>query len=51
MLTLAMAGLAGFTGDGHIKLAAAVEVMHTATCCMTTWSTKSELGGGKLSAR
>src|SRR3972149_3466163 len=31
MLTLAMAQLAGYTGDGHVKLAAAVEVMHTAT--------------------
>lgn len=31
MLTLAMANLTGYTGDGHIKLAAAVEFMHTAT--------------------
>ena len=31
MLTLAMAQLAGYPGDGHIKLAAAVEFMHTAT--------------------
>ena len=31
MLTLAMARLAGYSGDGHIKLAAAVEFMHTAT--------------------
>ncbi len=31
MLTLALARLAGYGGDGHIKLAAAVEFMHTAT--------------------
>ena len=31
MLTLAMAQLAGYTGEGHVKLAAAVEFMHTAT--------------------
>ena len=31
MLTLAMAQLADYSGDGHIKLAAAVEFMHTAT--------------------
>ncbi|MFN5721602.1 MAG: polyprenyl synthetase family protein, partial [Bradyrhizobium sp.] len=29
MLTLAMAQLSDYTGDGHIKLAAAVEFMHT----------------------
>src|SRR5712691_512206 len=31
MLTLAMARLAGYPGSGHVKLAAAVEFMHTAT--------------------
>ncbi|MBV9346492.1 MAG: polyprenyl synthetase family protein, partial [Pseudolabrys sp.] len=31
MLTLAMAQMAGYAGDGHLKLAAAVEFMHTAT--------------------
>ncbi len=31
MLTLAMAQLSGYGGEGHIKLAAAVEFMHTAT--------------------
>ena len=31
MLTLAMAQLTGYPGDGHVKLAAAVEFMHTAT--------------------
>src|SRR5262245_66190550 len=31
MLTLAMSRLVGYAGDGHVKLAAAVEFMHTAT--------------------
>ena len=31
ILTLALAQLTGYGGDGHIKLAAAVEFMHTAT--------------------
>src|SRR5688572_18151865 len=31
MLTLAMATLAGHAGEGHVRLAAAVEFMHTAT--------------------
>jgi len=31
MLVLAAAGLCGYEGEGHIKLAAAVEFMHTAT--------------------
>ena len=31
MLTLATAGSCGYRGAGHIKLAAAVEFMHTAT--------------------
>ena len=31
ILTLATAGLCGYSGEGHIKLAAAVEFMHTAT--------------------
>ena len=31
ILTLATAALSGYRGQGHIKLAAAVEFMHTAT--------------------
>ena len=31
MLTIAAAKLCGYRGDGHIRLAAAVEFMHTAT--------------------
>ena len=41
MLTLAMASLTGYSGDGHIKLAASVEFMHTATLLMTTSSTRA----------
>jgi octaprenyl-diphosphate synthase len=51
MLTLAMAGLSGYTGDGHIKLAAAVEFMHTATLLHDDVVDESELRRGKLSAR
>ena len=31
ILTLAMANLCGYQGEGHVKLAASVEFMHTAT--------------------
>ena len=51
MLTLAMARLAGYTGDGHIKLAASVEFMHTATLLHDDVVDESELRRGKLSAR
>ena len=51
MLTLAMAQLAGYVGDGHIKLAAAVEFMHTATLLHDDVVDESELRRGKLSAR
>src|SRR6201982_3100072 len=51
MLTLAMARLAGYTGDGHIKLAAAVEFMHTATLLPHDVVDKSEMRRGKLAAR
>ena len=51
MLTLAMANLTGYTGDGHIKLAAAVEFMHTATLLHDDVVDESELRRGKLSAR
>ena len=51
MLTLAMAQLAGYSGDGHIKLAAAVEFMHTATLLHDDVVDESELRRGKLSAR
>jgi octaprenyl-diphosphate synthase len=51
MLTLAMAGLTGYAGDGHIKLAAAVEFMHTATLLHDDVVDESEMRRGKLSAR
>src|SRR5690348_3643546 len=51
MLTLAMARLAGYTGDGHIKLAAAVEFMHTATLLHDDVVDESDMRRGKLAAR
>jgi octaprenyl-diphosphate synthase len=51
MLTLAMAQLAGYSGDGHVKLAASVEFMHTATLLHDDVVDESELRRGKLSAR
>jgi len=51
MLTLAMASLNGYSGDGHVKLAAAVEFMHTATLLHDDVVDESELRRGKLSAR
>ncbi len=51
MLTLAMANLTGYAGDGHIKLAAAVEFMHTATLLHDDVVDESEMRRGKLSAR
>src|SRR5689334_24249735 len=51
MLTLAMARLAGYSGDGHIKLAAAVEFMHTATLLHDDVVDESSLRRGKVAAR
>jgi octaprenyl-diphosphate synthase len=51
MLTLAMAGLTGYSGDGHIKLAAAVEFMHTATLLHDDVVDESELRRGRQAAR
>jgi octaprenyl-diphosphate synthase len=51
MLTIAMARLAGYRADGHIKLAAAVEFMHTATLLHDDVVDESELRRGKLAAR
>ena len=51
MLTLAMAQLSGFTGDGHIKLAAAVEFMHTATLLHDDVVDQSDMRRGKQAAR
>jgi len=51
MLTLAMAQLAGYSGDGHIKLAAAVEFMHTATLLHDDVVDQSDMRRGKQAAR
>jgi len=51
MLTLAMAGLTGYSGDAHVKLAAAVEFMHTATLLHDDVVDESEMRRGKLAAR
>ncbi len=51
MLTLAMAGLCGYGGEGHIKLAAAVEFMHTATLLHDDVVDESDMRRGKLAAR
>ena len=51
ILTLAMAKLAGYSGDGHVKLAAAVEFMHTATLLHDDVVDESEMRRGRLAAR
>jgi octaprenyl-diphosphate synthase len=51
MLTLASAKLAGYAGDGHVRLAAAVEFMHTATLLHDDVVDESNYRRGKPSAR
>jgi octaprenyl-diphosphate synthase len=51
ILTLAMARLTGYAGDGHVKLAAAVEFMHTATLLHDDVVDESDMRRGKLAAR
>src|ERR1700759_1366025 len=51
MLTLAMASLTGYSGDGHVKLAAAVEFMHPATRLHDDVVDESEMRRGRLAAR
>ncbi|MGE0676918.1 polyprenyl synthetase family protein [Pseudolabrys sp.] len=51
MLTLAMAQLCGYGGDGHVKLAAAVEFMHTATLLHDDVVDESDMRRGKPAAR
>jgi octaprenyl-diphosphate synthase len=51
MLTLSTAALTGYRGEGHIKLAAAVEFMHTATLLHDDVVDDSEMRRGKLAAR
>ena len=51
ILTLATAGLCGYGGEGHIKLAAAVEFMHTATLLHDDVVDESDMRRGKAAAR
>ncbi len=51
MLTLAMAGLCDYRGEGHIKLAASVEFMHTATLLHDDVVDQSDMRRGKAAAR
>jgi octaprenyl-diphosphate synthase len=51
MLTLATASLSAYEGDGHVKLAAAVEFMHTATLLHDDVVDESDMRRGKIAAR
>ncbi|WP_294532902.1 polyprenyl synthetase family protein, partial [uncultured Rhodoblastus sp.] len=51
MLVLAAAKLCGYEAEGHVKLAAAVEFMHTATLLHDDVVDQSEMRRGKKAAR
>ena len=51
MLTIAKAQLTGYSGEGHVKLAAAVEFMHTATLLHDDVVDESEMRRGRVAAR
>ncbi len=51
ILTLATAALCGYSGTGHVKLAAAVEFMHTATLLHDDVVDDSDMRRGKEAAR
>jgi octaprenyl-diphosphate synthase len=51
MLTVAAAKLCGYSGDGHVRLAASVEFMHTATLLHDDVVDESSLRRGKTTAR
>ncbi|HRE21038.1 MAG TPA: polyprenyl synthetase family protein [Rhabdaerophilum sp.] len=51
MLTLATARLCDYSGQGHVKLAASVEFMHTATLLHDDVVDESDMRRGKPSAR
>ena len=51
MLTIAAARLCGYDGASHIRLAAAVEFMHTATLLHDDVVDDSDVRRGKQSAR
>ena len=51
MLTIAAARLAGYTGSGHVQLAASVEFMHTATLLHDDVVDESDMRRGQATAR
>ena len=51
MLTIASAGICGYQGAGHIRLAASVEFMHTATLLHDDVVDESDLRRGQKTAR
>jgi len=51
MLTIAAARMCGYEGEGHIRLAASVEFMHTATLLHDDVVDESDLRRGKAAAR
>jgi octaprenyl-diphosphate synthase len=51
MLTIAAAKLCGYSGVGHVKLAASVEFMHTATLLHDDVVDESDLRRGRVAAR
>jgi octaprenyl-diphosphate synthase len=51
MLTIAASKLVGYKGDGHVRLAAAVEFMHTATLLHDDVVDDSDYRRGKKAAR
>ena len=51
ILTLATAQLSNYAGDGHVKLAASVEFMHTATLLHDDVVDESDMRRGKPAAR
>ncbi|MGE0212479.1 MAG: polyprenyl synthetase family protein [Parvibaculaceae bacterium] len=51
MLTIAAAQMGGYEGDAHVKLATAVEFMHTATLLHDDVVDQSDLRRGKKAAR
>src|ERR1700741_2568155 len=51
MLTIAAAKLCGYKGDGHVRLAASVEFMHTATLLHDDVVDESDYRRGKQAAR
>src|SRR5947209_15073946 len=51
MLTLATAQLSGYRGNGHVRLAAGVEFMHTATLLHDDVVDESDMRRGRIAAR